>query len=197
MPSIRHTELSARIAARLADFTPFQLDLLCDVKTPEMVQVWRVHCPRLGNIDSFEVAVLPSCICLSGDYVPGHNGVVSSREYSEVWFATQSSADYIAEKFLPHVWHADNARWWLADLIDDTKQDGNEDAAAQLAEITSDEVFEDQWRFTSLVSKALPQHEWSDSSPLDYDPSDYVALAVCQQVFARLWHARVWKRDAP
>lgn len=155
-------------------------------------RVYRVHDPRHGSVDSFTVVQVQSGICLLGDYAPGHNGAVSSRGYAIEWFAATRDYRYLAEKFLPKGWHADNVRWWLDDLIQEMVEDDEADASQlaelrQLAHGSDSELFEDARRFQDRISDILPGHVWTDSSPHGYDPNDLVALAVCQQVFARLW----------
>jgi hypothetical protein len=187
MSSAAYKAISARVAQRLADFNSHELVLVADVPN---VKVWLVR-GKDGLIDSYEVAFLQSGICLAGDYVPGAYGAVSTRNYGEKWFASKLGYGYLAEKFLRKGWYPENASWWVQDQIAELQEEDRLKEAEELRDLSkSDDFYDDESSFRDAVCRVIKHHEWSDSSPHDYDPHDLVALSVCQQVFARLWHEK-------
>lgn len=170
--------MSARNHDRLAKFADH---VLTTVVETQAVKVYKAHKPGT-RINSFELAFTPEAICLSGDYCPGTHGVVA-RGRSPDWFCS-ATGDYLCEKFLAKGYYPDNAGDWLNGLAEDHPEEA--DALRELAA----RHFDDYAALRDAVEAVLPSHDWCDSSPWGYDPTEVMKLAVCQRVFARLWWSK-------
>ena len=167
---------------------------LTTVVETETVKVYRVGRPGT-RINSFEVSFTPEAICISGDIAPGKCHGVVARGRAVSWFVEANDPRYLAEKFLYKGFHTEVSNEWLRDLASEYIDPehyttARQDIADRLLELVNTEAAESPEALRSAVEEILPDHDFSEGGPWDYNPIDLEMLANCQRVFARLYLAK-------
>lgn len=116
-------------------WNPYKDHVVNALVETETVQVYELRERPGSSVNAVQIAFTPWGIGITGDLCPGkdNRGVWSRNRSGRSWFTGESSADYLAEKFLDQSWDADRAREELREMAKDETSRKRKAAYRELA----------------------------------------------------------------